>query len=248
MKVNYFKARKYLDFSHHRYDVGNPFGSWKNTADSHFLNKIYHLSPEHYHEFYNYHLTHTLTNKVAGEEEFFKKVWELIEDRITYFKQKDPFDRSHAIHLDRIEQLQEFQKMLNSIDKWNARPTHIVLVEKDLMIQQYKDENEKLKQHISDLNQYEVKQKISIEEEHLPTLIDLFQQMRRLTLPSGRPLLRCDHKIPYAKLIAKYFSHGEKDIPVETARNYFVEKPGDIPTKGTTIYPDQQFFKISSKK
>ena len=45
-------------------------------------------------------------------------------------------------------------------------------------------------------------------------------------------------------MISKYFSHGEKDIPIETSRNYFVEKQGDVPTKGTIIQPEQRIFKI----
>jgi hypothetical protein len=63
-------------------------------------------------------------------------------------------------------------------------------------------------------------------------------------LPSGRKLLRSDHKSPYSKTISKYFSHGGKYIPIETARNYFVEKKGDIPSKGTVIQEEHQIFKI----
>jgi hypothetical protein len=75
-------------------------------------------------------------------------------------------------------------------------------------------------------------------------LIDLFQQIRKLELSSARKLLRSDHKSPYSKMISKYFSHGGKDIPIETSRNYFVEKKGDIPSKGTSVHQEHQIFKI----
>lgn len=248
MKADFFKARKRFDFFPHPYDIGNLFGPWRRNADSHFLLKFYRLEVEKYGEYYAYHLKHTLENDIAPEEEFFKQLWGLIETRISYFQSKNPHDSNHEQNLIRIEKLKQFQKFLMGIDRWNARPAPLVIEEKEQVIHQYINEIEKLKQQIVELTQYEVKQKIRIEDEHLPALIDLLQQMRNLRLPSGRLLLRCDHKITYAKLISKYFSHGEKDIPVETARNYFVEKEGDIPSKGTFIYPDQQLFKIIDTK
>ena len=45
-------------------------------------------------------------------------------------------------------------------------------------------------------------------------------------------------------MIAKYFSHGVKDIPIETARNYFVDKKGDVAIKGTAIQPEHRLFKV----
>jgi hypothetical protein len=248
MKADFFKSRKRFDFFPHPYDIGNLFGPWRRNADSHFLLKFYRLEFEKYGEYYAYHLKHTLENNIATEEEFYRQLWELIETRIKHFQNKNPHSSNHEQNLIRIEKLQQFQKFLMGIDRWNARPAPLVIKEKDYTIQQYTNEIEKLKQQIADLTQYEVRQKISIEDEHLPTFIDLLQQMRSLRLPSGRLLLRSDHKITYAKMIAKYFSHGEKHIPVETARNYFVEKEGDIPSKGTVIYPDQQLFKIIDVK
>jgi hypothetical protein len=248
MRVDFFKTRERFDFFPHPYDIGNLFGPWKRNADSHFLLKLYKLDAGKYGEYYAYHLNHTIKNRVAGEEEFFRQLWHLTETRINYLQSKNPHGSDHEQNLIRIGKLKQFQGFLNGIDKWNARPAALVIEEKDLIIQKHLNEIGKLKQQVAELTQYEVKQKISIEDEHLPTLVDLLQQMRNLKLPSGRLLLRCDHKITYAKIIAKYFSHGEKDIPVETARNYFVEKAGDIPTKGTFIYPEQQLFKIVSIK
>lgn len=244
MTISYFKPHKLFDFSPHPYDIGNPIGCWKKYEDNHFLNKICELEKEKFEVFYNYHLSHTLENNVCNEETFFVKVWEIVEDRIKNLKRKDPFSSYHDRYIFRIGKLQQFQKYLNSIDQWNVRPTHIVIAEKDQIIQNQKMELEKLQARLAELNEYEVAQKIRIEEDHLPAVIDLLQQMRKLELPSGRKLLRSDHKSPYSKMISKYFSHAEKDIPIETARNYFVEKKGDIPAKGTSIQSEHRLFKI----
>ncbi len=143
-----------------------------------------------------------------------------------------------------LAKLQQFQKYLKNLDQWNARPSKIVIAEKDELIQNQKQEIEKLNAELAELNQYEVSLKILIDDGHLPTFIDVIQQLRELKLPSRRKLLKSDHKIPYAKMIAKYFSHGGKDIPIETARNYFVDKKGDITIKGTSIQPEHRLFKV----
>ena len=157
---------------------------------------------------------------------------------------QDPFSSNHAMHRQSIEKLQQFQKYLHSIDQWNARPASFVIAEKDELIQNQKAEIEKLSAKLSELNEYEVSLKILIDDGNLPTFIDIIQQLREVELPSGRKLLKSDHKIPYAKMIAKYFSHGGKDIPIETARNYFVDKKGDVAIKVTAIQPEHRLFKV----
>lgn len=134
------------------------------------------------------------------------------------------------------------------MDQWNARPSNIVIDEKDDVIQYQKNKIEELKAELAKHREYEVNGKIMISEGHLPTLIDLIQRLRELKITDTRKLLRSDHKIPFAKMISKYFSHGGKDIPIETARNYFVDKKGDIPIKGTAIQSEHQLFKIIPAK
>lgn len=242
--MRYFKARKFFDFSPHDYDIGIPFGFWHDHEDNHFLLKIYKFDVEHYPDYYSYHLSYNVENDLIGSEEFFYHVWQIVITRIKYYERQNPFSSSHALHVENIRKLEQFRKYLNSIDQWNIRPSHIVIGEKDEIIKMQKEELEKVQARLIELNQHEVVQKIRIEDEHLPTLIDLFQQIKNLELPSGRRLLRSDHKSPYSKMISKYFSHGGKDIPIETARNYFVEKKGDIPSKGTAIQQEHQIFKI----
>ena len=244
MKKSYFKPRKPFSFSAHSYDIGSPIGFWESHDDNHFLLKIYKMDEKEFADYYRYHLNYALADQLTTEEDFYNHVWQIVHNRIRHFEMQDPFSSNHATHRQNTEKLRQFQKRLNGIDKWNARPSQLIIAEKDALITQQRQEINKLKASLNQLNQYEVAQKIRIDEDHLATLVDLIKQMRELKLPSGRLLLRCDNKSPYSKMISKYFSIGGKDIPTETTRNYFVEKKGDVSTKGTAIKSEQQLFKI----
>ncbi|RZJ90330.1 MAG: hypothetical protein EOO20_08450 [Chryseobacterium sp.] len=244
MNLSYFKPRKPFSFSSHPYDLGTYLGLWRSHDDNHFLLKIYRMDEKEFFDYYSYHLNYALENQLASNEDFFRHVWQIVQVRIKHFEAQDPFSRSHAMHRQNVAKLQHFQKHLTSVDEWNARPYHIVIAEKDELIQNQKQEMEKLSTKLSELNEYEVSLKILIDDGNLPTFIDIIQQLRELQLPSGRKLIKSDHKIPYAKMIAKYFSHGGKDIPIETARNYFVDKKGDVTIKGTLIQPEHRLFKV----
>jgi hypothetical protein len=244
MKTSYFKPRKPFSFSPHAYDLGTFMGLWHIHDDNHFLLKIYRIDEKEYADYYSYHLNYARKNNLAGEEDFFRHVWQIVQSRIKHFEMQDPFSSNHGMHRQNLAKLQQFRKYLASIDEWNARPANIVIAEKDLLIQNQKQEIEKLSTKLSELNEYEVSLKILIDDGHLPTFIDVIQQLRELQLPSGRKLIKSDHKIPYAKMIAKYFSHGGKDIPIETARNYFVDKKGDVTIKGTSIQAEHRLFKV----
>ena len=244
MITSYFKPRKPLSISQHPYDLGTFMGLWHSHDDNHFLLKIYRIDEKEYADYYSYHLNHALKNNLAGEENFFRHVWQIVQSRIKHFEMQDPFSNNHGMHRQSLAKLQQFRKYLASIDEWNARPANIVIAEKDELIQNQKLEIEKLNAELAEFNQYEVSLKILIDDGHLPTFIDVIQQLRELQLPSGRKLIKSDHKIPYAKMIAKYFSHGGKDIPIETARNYFVHKKGDVAIKGTAIQPEHRLFKV----
>ncbi|RQO65480.1 hypothetical protein DBR40_23560 [Pedobacter sp. KBW01] len=244
MNPSYFRARKPFSLSPHRYDLGTFIGLSQSHDDNHFLLKIYRIEEKEFADYYSYHLNYAMENNLINQEEFFRHVWQIVQIRIKHFEIQNPFSNNHGIHKESLKRLQRFEKYLKSIDIWNARPSSMVIEEKDITIQKQKEIIEGLQARLDELKIYEVSQKIRIDEGRLPTFIDIIQQLRELQLPSGRKLLKSDHKIPYAKMIAKYFSHGGKDIPIETARNYFVDKTDDIPIKGTLIQPENRLFKI----
>ncbi|MEH3113430.1 hypothetical protein [Pedobacter terrae] len=244
MKKSYFSPRKPFSFSPHAYDLGTFMGLWHSHDDNHFLLKIYRIDEKEYADYYSYHLNYAQENNLASEKDFFRHVWQIVQTRIKHFEMQDPFSSNHGMHRQNLAKLQQFQKYLKNLDQWNARPSKIVIAEKDELIQNQKQEIEKLNAELVELNQFEVSLKILIDDGHLPTFIDVIQQLRDIQLPSGRKLIKSDHKIPYAKMISKYFSHGGKDIPIETARNYFVDKKGDVTIKGTSIQPEHRLFKV----
>ncbi|WP_448104167.1 hypothetical protein [Pedobacter panaciterrae] len=244
MKTSYFKPRKSFSFSAHPYDLGTFMGLRYSYDDNHFLLKIYRIEEEEFSRYYNYHLNYALEGNLTGKEDFFRHVWQIVQNRIRHFEMQDPFSSNHAMHKLNIEKLQQFQEYLKRIDEWNARPSHIVIEEKENIIQKQKELIEELQARLDELRVFEVSQKIRVEEGYVATFIDLFKQIEKLELPSGRKLILSDHQIVYPRMISKYFSDGGDDIPVETLRNYYVGKKDDVTSKGTEIKPEQKFFKI----
>ena len=81
----------------------------------------------------------------------------------------------------------------------------------------------------------------------MPAFMDLIQQIQDLTLPNDNKLARSQAQSPWYKMIAKYFMHGEKDISIDTARNYFPAQKGDKPAKFIEITEKDKLFKIIRK-
>lgn len=134
------------------------------------------MDEKEFSDYYSYHLNYTLENNLADEEDFFRHVWQIVQTRIKHFEIQDPFSSKHAMHRQQLEKLQQFQKYLTSIDEWNARPSHVVITEKDELIQNQKQAIEKLNTKLAELNEYEVSLKILIDDGHLPTFIDVIQK------------------------------------------------------------------------
>ncbi|WGQ11381.1 hypothetical protein QG516_06910 [Pedobacter gandavensis] len=244
MEIGYFRHREIFNFVSNPYDIGNPIGFWHKYEDNHFLKKLYKINDDEFDVFYKYHLSHSLEHNVCTEEDFFIKVWEIVNDRVRNLKAKDPYSASHDRYVLWIGKLQQFQKYLNSVDKWNARPSHVVIAEKEAIIQKQKQEIETLEARWEKVKGYEVSQKIWIKQGYLPTVIDLFKQIEKLEVPSGGSLLKYDHQVAYPRMISKYFAHAGNDIPVETLRNYYVVKKDDVPVKGTSIQSEHKLFEI----
>lgn len=240
----YFKIRGWFKWSPHRYEIGRLFAKNKQYTDNFFLLKLYELRPEEYSKFYDFHLQHYLKTNPEGEQEFYEHVWYITHTRIKYLQRRSPFSSTHETDQDSIRKLQAFRKFLDRLDKWNARPYAVLLEEKDKRILVLENEVAELKRDMADLREYEVQQKIGIREGYLPALVHLIRQLPELKLPNDTRLLSCQNKSPYYKLLSKYFTHGGKPIPLETARNYFVEKTEDIPIKGTVVPEESRVFRI----
>jgi hypothetical protein len=243
----YFKPVPRFQKRTHPYDIGMPYSWWPGNYDRHFLNNIYERQESDFEPFYLYHLEHFLkVNPDSEEVKFYKHVRKIIEDGIAKLIQDDnPNSKAkHERTNIRKEQLRAFTEYLDSIDKWHVRPPLEVLAEKDATIARLNEQIAKMEKRIRELNEFEVADKIRIEEGHLPTVIDLILQLKTLRVPPGRVLVRADHKTSYYKMISKYFSLDGKDIPIETVKNYFTDKRDDVGIKGTAIPSKNKLFKI----
>ncbi|WP_134087763.1 hypothetical protein [Olivibacter sp. XZL3] len=248
MSAEYFKARKSFDFHPHRYELGNILGLKKGYADNHFLLKIYGLDAVKYEDYYLFHLQYYLSKKTGTEKDFLKHVWHIAENRIAYYRSQDPFSLKHALHISDIEKLTAFLECIAKRDRWNIRPNDVLISEKDKTIAEQQYEIESLRSRLAELEEFEVSVKAMIQDDHLPTFMDLLHQLKNLSLPNGRKLLKADYDSPYYKLVAKYFTYEGKDIPINSARNYFVQKDSKDAKKGVKIPEDKKLFLIVPRK
>ncbi len=249
MKNSHFKLRNPFNFSPHRFELGRPLTFYKSYADNFFFLKLYELDEEEYLAFYKYHLAYFLKENAGEEKEFFSYVYELTTTRINYYKQQTPFGSRHVTNKKSLEKCNQFLRFLHTIDQWNHHKSlEILLAEKEGQIQNLKSQIENLENQIKELNQYESAEKISIIEGKLATAIDLFRQIQDLTLPDERKLFRSQTQSPWYKMLSKFFLHGEKDIPINTARNYFPATKNIRLIKGSTVANEEKIFKIIPNK
>ncbi|MGF7025216.1 MULTISPECIES: hypothetical protein [Sphingobacterium] len=241
MVAYYFKERKVFDFRPHPFELCNILGLKKVYEDKHFLLKVYNLIDGSFYDYYLYHLQYYLSVKNSSEKDFISHVWQITSSRIAHFERQVPFSSKHSLYISNIRKLREFRIFLAPLDKWNIKPNHTIVKEKEKQIIGLRAELEILSKKLSDLEKYEVSVKPMIQDDHLPTFIDLLQQMRNLTLPNGRKLLVSDHESFYYKMVSKYFVYNSKDITVNTVWNYFVQKDPKDSMKGVKI-PDQYYF------
>ena len=148
-----------------------------------------------------------------------------------------------------LSKCNQFLRFLQSIDQWNHHKSlEILLAEKEGQIQYLKTQIENLETQIKEFNQYESAEKISVMEGKLATAIDLFRQIQELTLPDERKLFRSQTQSPWYKMLSKYFLHGEKEIPINTARNYFPANKSTKLIKGSDVADEDKIFQITPNK
>lgn len=221
----------------------------RNLEDNFFLLKIYEINEPDYPAFYQFQLEHFLKTNPGEEETFFNHVEDIVIHRIKYFKRQDPFSSNYVLNMESSMKLQAFQQFLTTVDQWhNHKPLESVISEKDEQIIQLKADIQVLEAKLKDLQQYETPEKIRIIEGKLATVVDLFRQIQDLTLPNERKLFRSQTQSPWYKLISKYFSHGENEIPINTTRNYFPAQKDVKLIKGSKVQESDKISRITSLK
>jgi hypothetical protein len=249
MIATFFKHRSRFDFSRKTFDIGRPIFHSKSLEDNFFVLRIYQLDNNDYEGFYKYHLQHYLKTNPSQEEAFFKHVYDVLLNRIKYFKRQGPFTPKYANGLENSRKLEPFLEYLKSIDRWHkSEPLDAVIGEKDNLINKLKQRIEDLEAQLKQATKFDAGEKIVISKTGLPAFMNVIHQLQDLSLPNGNKLTRSQTQSPWYKMIAKYFMHGDKDISIDTARNYFPANKNDTSLKFIEIAKKDQLFEISPKR
>jgi len=249
MITTYFKHRSRFNFSPNTFEIGRPLIQNKKVEDNFFLLKLYSLPEAEYPTFYQFHLDYYLKANPGQEEAFFTHVRDITVNRIKHFKRIDPFSGKYAPNMLSATKLENFHKYLQTIDQWNkSKPIEAVINEKDELIKKLKERIMQLEEQVAEYNKYEAGEKVVITKGNLPVFIDLMLQLQALTLPNQSKLLRSQAQSPWYKMIARYFLHGENEIPINTARNYFSAQKDDKPAKFIEIADKDKLFQILPTK
>jgi hypothetical protein len=245
---SYFKFRANFNFHPNKYEIGRSIFQNKKVEDNFFVLKIYKISQTEHSDFYEYQLDHYLKTNPNHEEIFFKHVHDIVTNRIKHFKRQDPFSPKYAKGIENTRKLEAFLDYLKTIDKWHkTEPIASVIGEKDNQIDKLKQRITELENQLKEATKFDAGEKIVINKGAISPFMDLIQQIQELTLPNENKLTRSQAQSPWYKMIAKYFMHGEKDISIDTARNYFPAQKNDKPAKFIEIAEKDKLFKITRK-
>jgi hypothetical protein len=147
-----------------------------------------------------------------------------------------------------IKKLESFLAFLKTIDRWHKlEPIESVIAEKDREIDRLNRKIEMLEAQLKEATKYDSSEKIVLSKGSIATFMHVIHQIQDLKLPNDNKLARSQGQSPWYKMIAKFFKHGDKDISIETAHNYFPANKDDKPAKYINIAEDDQLFKIIRK-
>ena len=248
MPNKYFKPHEAYNLNPHPYDIGTIIGLKNGYEDNLFIKKLFTLHEAEYPAFYQYHLVYFLGKEPDGEEEFFTFTWQIVLRRINFIEHKNPFNSSHALDMEILEKLTNFQKYLRSIDQWHTQKTlPEIISDQHEVIRKQQSEIAKLKKDLGIAKKLETKQHIDIPKRHLLTVYDLFTQMIDLEI-KGEKLMVTDFPIVWVKMICKYFRVDKKELDMERVRSYFPKDRENPPERSRLIPIDQKIFEIKPKK
>lgn len=244
----YFKFRNPFDFSPHRFEIGNAIIQNKGMADNFFLKKLYDLEEVEYSLYYYFHQDYFSKSLPNGEEQYFNHIVDIVKVRIAYFKRQDPITSKYARNMELVHKLEAFLAFLKTIDRWHKlEPIESVIAEKDQEIDRLNAKIEILEAQLKEATKYDASEKIVLSKGGLAAFMDVIHQIQDLKLPNDHRLARSQGQSPWYKMIAKYFKHGDKDISIDTAHNYFPANKDDKPAKYINIDEEDKLFKIVSK-
>lgn len=220
MHERFFKVRKQFDLNPNKYDLGTFFPK-KSHSDKLFLKLIRNLEGKEYKELYERHKNHYLQSEPGAEEKmFFKELNDYVNRVIDKEKKKEHLWSHDKRNCEvRILKYESFLEMMEEKDNWK-------ILKPDSETEQIKLLMSEIKQLKVELSKYRVKPEHKIEiVDDKETIIDLFHQIQ--TLKNGDPdrkdkdLLRTHSQNTWAKILANYFTVGNKEISFHTVKKQF---------------------------
>jgi hypothetical protein len=250
MPNKYFKAREPFDLHNHRYDIGILTGPKDGYEDNLFIKLLFTLPESEYSDYYLHHFSFFSGMVPQAEQEFFTFVWQIVLRRIRYIENKNPFRSSHALDMESIEKLLNFQKHLRSIDQWNTQKTlPEIIADQQNEIRKKQIEIDRLNEALKAAKKLETKEFINIADGYALSVLDVFLQMQEAQLPdNGKELVFSQTQMVWCKMIAKYFREGDNPISVETIRRYFPADRNQPAPKYAEIAPQLKLFQLKPAK
>jgi hypothetical protein len=249
MREKYFKHRSPFDFNKDTNDIGRPFFWNKKVEDNHFLNLLYRKSEQQFDELYKYHLQFFLSEyDDATEREFFRYVWEVIQDAIAQLRHKDRYTSSHADNFRNKFHLNRFIEYLQSIDEWNLGRTQAeIIAEKEGQIKILKEQVQRLMDERREAEKLDTDYPINIASGHFLTVVDLFKKIEALKV-GDKELVFSQMPITWAKLICRYFQEDGEPIKLDRVRRYYPRDAFNPSGRSSAIPSENQHFNIVPAK
>jgi len=223
MADKFFKYKQAFNSSNHHFDIGLPLLSFfqpRSMSDRHFINKVLSLHFEKYIPFYKYHLNHFLSNGGANDEKkFLKKVINVCEDEIEYFRTKAK--NISYIWDDKKKYEGYIEKVENFIDKLKERDQWGIILSENELIEKLRKEIKTLKTEINECRTPK-HNRITVSEEDEETLIDIFMQLRDIEIRPRDKMLTTQSELTWARMICNNFClTGYSEINFENTKKYF---------------------------
>lgn len=249
MRAQYFKHRHWSDLSNDTNDIGRPFFWPKNREDNHFLNRLYDKQDEQFEVFYKHHLDNFLSlYPDAEEKEFFKHVWDIIDDTIGELKVKDRYTSRHPMEFRNKQHLKSFLEYLKTIDQWDTgRTNDEIIADKEGEIRSLKEQLADIKDELKAAKKLDTEDFINILDGELLTFVDLCRKMQKLEI-NGKELVFSQTQTVWVKMICKNFKHGNKEIKFDTIRRYFPGNPNEPSRRSAAVPTKSQHFQITQTK
>jgi hypothetical protein len=144
-----------------------------------------------------------------------------------------------------VRNLEAFVAFMKTFDRWHKLETiESVIAEKDREIDRLNVRVAGLEAELKEARIYDAAEKVNITKGGIAAFMDLMKQIQALPFEANSKLVNAQTQAPYYKMIAKYFKHGDKDISIDTARNYFPATKGDKPAKFIEIAEKDKRYKI----